>query len=392
MRLRKIYICVILFLISPVISYGGQQPADSTSGRSNIKEIKRYIRPCIYLNNYHTPEKELLKRQVRSYTFKQSNVGFYAPLYTNTWYRKDGVTLSTLHLLTVGNFAMASPGFSGFRKRLEFYKLSLGLRTIYSTGKKSVWFFDMSPFLAEDNIPNTISNNKATWRYSSTIIYNRTVSKNFSYRIGFTKTYLFGEGFNLPIIGCRFGPLDGVHVSFFIPRNITLDFPMGKKFWGSIFVKPVGGRYNFFIPDTSFNRIGYTVQFGHREFLTGFLLDFRPNRNISMTFSTGLATKRYVALAEDINADGKGYEPFFTAIVKPCFFTSIGASIRFGQAKKVNNNYEMYDVLDINNMFDPGDNNMGPTNGNIPNDPNRVKVNNIQYQDIKDLIEETDLN
>lgn len=361
---------------------------DSTRTDSKPLEIKRYIRPCIYLNNYKTPEKELRKRQVKSYSFKQSNIGLYVPLYTNTWVRSDSLTLSSLHLLAVGNFASAIANFGGFDKNLEFYKLSLGLRTIYSTGRKSVWFFDASPFLAEDNIGGS---NK-TWRYSATIVYNRTVSKNFSYRLGITKTYLFGEGFNLPIIGFRYGPLDGVHASFYIPRNITLDFPMGNKFWGSVFVKPVGGRYNFFNPDTAFNRIGYTVQYAHREYLTGFMLDFRPNKNISFTLSTGIATQRYVALAEDVNADGKGYEPFFAASIAPCLFTSFSASIRFGMAKKINNNYEMYDVLDMNNMFDPGDNNMGPTNGNIPNNPNEIKVNNIQYQDIKDLIDETDLN
>lgn len=387
MRLSRIYTFTILFLLAPLIGFS-YQPADSSMNVIKPKEIKRYIRPCIYLNNYKTPEKELRKRQITAYSFRQSNIGFYAPLYTNTWYRKDSITLSTLHLLAVGNIATASAGFSGFDKRIEFYKLSLGLRTIYSSGKKSVWFFDASPFLAEDNIGGS----NRTWRYSATIVYNRTVSKNFSYRIGYTKTYLFGEGLNLPMIGCRFGPHDGVHVSFFIPRNITLDFPMGKKFWGSVFVKPVGGRYNFFIPDTSFNRIGYTVQYGHREYLTGFLLEFRPNMNISVTLSTGLATQRYIALAEDVNAEGRGYEPFFASSVAPCIFSSFGASIRFGKARKVNSNYEMYDVLDINNTFDPGDNNMGPANGNIPNDPNNVKVNNIQYQDIKDLIDETDLN
>lgn len=378
-------------MLTPFIGFA-YQPADSSAIRSKPKEIKRYIRPCIYLNNYKTPERELRKRQITSYAFKQSNIGFYAPLYTNTWYRSDSVTLSTLHLLAVGNFATANPAFGGIDRSLKFYKLSLGLRTIYSTGKKSVWFFDVSPFLAEDNISSTVSNQKATWRYSATIIYNRTVNKNFSYRLGYTKTYIFGEGLNLPIIGCRFGPLDGVHVNFYIPRNITLDFPMGRKFWGSVFVKPVGGRYNFFVPDTAFNRIGYTVQYGRREFLTGFMLDFRPNRNISLTISTGLVNQRYITLADDKNPEGRGYDPFFASGVMPCLFTSFGASIRFGQSRKIHNNYEMYDVLDMNNMFDPGDNNTSPTNGNIPNDPGKIKVNNIQYQDIKDLIDETDLN
>lgn len=391
MLFSRIYILSISSLLLHLAGFAGQ-PVDSSAVGSKPKEIKRYIRPCLYINSYNTPDKNLIpkKRQVNSYGFRQSNLGFYAPLYTNTWYRKDSVTLSSLHFLAVSNFATASPRFGGVDKNLAFYKLSLGLRTIYCTGNKSVWFFDVSPFLAEDNIASSY----ATFRYSTTMVYNRTVSKNFSWRVGYTKSYLFGEGLNLPIVGCRFGPLDDVHVSINIPRDITLDFPMGRKFWGSVFAKPVGGRYNFQIKnnDTLFNRPDYTVQYGHRDFVTGFMLDFRPNRNISVTFGTGLVTQRYVSLGDNKNSEGTGIKPFFESSVNPCAFVSIGASIRFGQSRKINNNYEMYDVLDMNNMFDPGDNNMGPTNGDIPKDPAKVKVSNLQYQDIKDLIEETDLN
>jgi hypothetical protein len=339
------------------------------------------------LNTYSTPSKEMRKRQFSSYGFKQSNLGLYVPLFTNTHYRKDSVTLSTVNVLATGNLETAKMTVGGMDKSPTFYKLSVGLRTIYSTGNKSIWFFDFNPFMAEDNFTYI-----PTWRYAATIIYNRTVSKNFSFRFGYTKTYLFGEGLNLPFIGCRIGALDDAHVSIQLPRNVTFDFPMGQKFWGSVFVKAVGGRYNFINPDSAFNRIGYTLQFGRYEFLSGYMLDFRPNRNISVNISLGLVTQRHIVLADNKNPDGRGYEPFFSANIAPTLFFSFGASIRFGQARRINNNYELYDVLDMNNMFDPGDNNMGPTNGDIPINPKRVKVNNIQYQDIKDLIDETDLN
>ena len=392
MRVSSLY--TLLFLLTPLIILAGPPPAADSLTAQHPKEIKRYIRTCFYLNTYNTPTKNINKitsktgRLFNSYGFRQSNFGLYVPLLTNTWYRKDSVTLSSFHLLTTGNFATAKPTFGGMAKNPEFYKISIGLRGIYSSGKKNIWFVDFNPFLAEDNI-----NYVPTWRYATTIVYNRTVSRTFSFRIGYTKTYLFGEGLNLPLLGCRIGPLDNMHLSIQFPRSAEFDFPIGKKFWGGVFVKPVGGRYNYLNPDTSFNAgIDHTIQFGRYEFLNGFLLDYRPNRNISVNVSMGLVTERNIALSENTNAEGHGYEPFFKAKVAPVLFFSFGASVRLGSSKKINNNYELYDVLDLNNTFDPGDNNMGPTNGNIPANPSRVRVNNIQYMDIKDLIDERDLN
>lgn len=385
MRFLSAYIFLLFFIAIPFAGKSLQN--DSIPVASKSKKIKRYIRPCIYLNTYATPNKEILKKQrLSTYGFKSSILGVYVPLYTHTWFRKDSVTLSTLHFLATGNSETAKTNFGGLSKSPEFYKMGIGLRTIYSSGNKNVWFFDISPFMAEDNFTYL-----PTWRYSATIVYNRTVSENFSWRLGYTKTYLFGEGLNLPFIGCRIGPLDDAHVSIQLPRSVTFDFPMGSKFWGSIFVKPVGGRYNFIYPDSSFNKINNTIQFGHFEFISGYTLDFRPNRNISLNLSMGLVTQRHIAFADNDNANGTGYQPFFNARVAPSLFVSIGASIRFGASRKINKNYELYDVLDMNNMFDPGDNNRRPTNGDIPRNAEKVKVNNIQYQDIKDLIQETDL-
>ncbi len=387
MRPSKLILFLHLFLCMTFAAFSNTD-RDSIGTVSKPKEIKRYIRPCIYVNSYGTPVQELKRKHFTSYGFKYSNVGLYVPVYTNTWYRKDSVTLSTLHFLVTGNSATSKATFGGLSKNIEFYKLSIGFRTIYSTGKKSVWFFDYSPFIAEDNL-----NYVPTWRFSSTIIYNRTVSEKFSFRIGFTKSYLFGEGLNLPVIGFRVGRLDDVHLNFQLPRNINLDFPMGQKFWGSVFAKSVGGRYNFLNPDTSFNKgIDYTIQFGRYEINTGFMLDYRPNKNISLNFGIGTVTKRVIVLADNNNPQGTGYEPFFRARLAPTLFATFGLSVRFGSARKINNNYEMYDVLDMNNLHDPGDNNAGPTNGDIPNNPARVKVSNIQYLDIQDLIDETDLN
>jgi hypothetical protein len=72
-------------------------------------------------------------------------------------------------------------------------------------------------------------------------------------------------------------------------------------------------------------------------------------------------------------------------------FVNFGITWRFGKAKKSNGNYLMYDIMDLNNTMDPGDNNSGPGNNDIRNGTEKDEMKKVQYKDVSDLIDDTDL-
>lgn len=360
---------------------------DSTLSKK-ARPVRRYIRPTIFTNYYTTSKRDIVNNtKFVSYNFSQYNMGFYFPFYTNTWLRNDSSTLANIHLLATGSVLAAMPYFSGLEEQYMLYKGSVGVRAIYNTGRKNIWFFHISPFFSQDD--NTIS--KPTGRFSSVFLYNRTVNKNFSYRLGMLKTFLFGDRYYLPVIGFRIGPLDGTYFSVQLPKHISLNFPIGKKLSTSIFIKPVGGLYTISNINTNFIDKGSIVQFGRKEFLNGFLLNYRVNNNISTYFSAGIANTRFISFA--VSSGSTGYlESFFSKEIEPTAFFNLGLTIRFGKSIKSYNNINMYDVFDLNNQYDPSDENFGPQNDDIPRITEKDKIiKNIQYKDVEDLISEFDL-
>lgn len=407
--MNRILISAMLLFTNPlhIRSLVTATTADSTTEKK-LREPKHYIRTCFYLDFYSTPEKELnlktpVSKKLNSYKYSQSSIGFYTPVYTNTWFRKDSVTLANFHLLIAGSILTAKPVFSGISHEHRITKTSFGLRGIYNTGKGNIWFMQIAPFFAQDNY--TLS--KPTGRYSSVFVFNRTVSEKFSFRIGMIRTYLFGTGFetkrnryglHLAIIGFRVGRFDKTHLNVQFPRNISLDFPMGKskKTWGSVFVKPFGGLYTFSNNDSLSLEVNASqILFGRYEFLRGFRTDFNPNKSFSFFASIGRATNRSISFSSaNKTAEKKGlFTPFYREKLDPSLFINVGFNFRFGKVRRSNNDFGMYDVFDLNSSYDIGDNNSGVnTNSDIPNTGNKQRsLKNIEYKDIQDLLNPDDM-
>jgi len=74
-------------------------------------------------------------------------------------------------------------------------------------------------------------------------------------------------------------------------------------------------------------------------------------------------------------------------------FINFGLTLKFGEAKRMVNNLQMYDVFDLNNSIQPGDNNSSSPNMDIPrkNEKAADQLQNLQYQDVKDLFDTNDL-
>jgi hypothetical protein len=358
------------------------------------KSPKHYLYNTIYTEYYSTPKRDISSQnsmKLGQYSFSQSNTGFYFPIKTRD-IRKDSVTIANVHTLIVGNFLKAMPHFDSTSDH-HLTAASLGLRVMYNDGKKNVWFFNITPTWMEDS-RSTI---KTSARLTTLFVFNRTKSKNFSWRLGFTRTYIYGNLNHLLVAGVRFGPLDGVYVRLDWPRNYSLNFPVGKKFSGSVYCKPFGGVYHFANVDTFsngdslYNGHDAFIKFGRREFITGVKLEYNASKNFSFFMSSGISMINQVAFfSGKANVDRthlKSLAPFYTGTLSNTYFINFGLTWRFGKVKMAYNNYTMYDLFDMNNTFDPGDVNDGPGNGNIPTNGKRTSIKDVQYKDVQDLIE-----
>ena len=400
------------FLLSVCVVFAAShfsfaQTAD-TAGKKE-KEPKHYFMPTFYFDYYGTGERTLgsekntinimvqgkpqkfnpnagLDAKLKTYSFRQSSGGFYIPLYTKDKQKNDSAVISNFHLLLTGNYMFATPHFDGISDH-TFFKGGIGVRGIYNSGKKNIWFFDLSPFIAQD----ISHSNDLVLRSASTFIYDRIVSDKFSFRLGYSKTFLLGNRYRLPYVGFRVGKLDKTYLSVQFPRNITFSFKMGSKFRGSFYTKPMGGLYTFSNSEGLYFGTDKTIQFARYELISGFRADYRASKRLSFYLSAGASNNASIAMMSfSYNKDSKGLlANFYREKLDKAGFGNIGMTLRFGNAKKVYNNKNMYEMFDINSTIDPGDNNTNTGNGNIPVPQKKVK--NIDYTDVQDLIDMQDL-
>ncbi len=371
--IKKLLFTGMLFIIAQ-ISFA----EDSVT----VKKVKRYIRPCLYINHYSTPQRRV--EPSKQYTFAQNNLGYYMPLYTNTWFNKDSISLSSFHVIMTTDLMRYKPSIAFLNEKYEIGRLSAGVRIFYSNGNRSVFYFSVAPFVSQEW---TLFGRRPI-RVPMAFIYSRTVSKKFSYRLGVARSYTFGRVLPIPIIGFRFGPIDNLHVSIQFPRNIAFNFPMGKSSWASVFTRSMGGIYNVETQDTIITDAGEKAQLRRYELLHGMQFSFRTGKNVSFYFSTGFTSSRRITYVFEDETTKSGYN-FNKQTIAPSMFFSMGISFRFGKAKKVYNNTLMYDVLDLNTLKNTGLSETGPVDNDVPADPNRSKIDDakkIKYKDVEDLI------
>ena len=352
----------------------------------SVKPTKHYMRPCVYINHYGTSSRS--SNSKKEYRFAQNNIGFYLPLHTKTWFRNDSVSLASFHVLGMADFIRYKPQLNFVNESYQIGRLSAGVKLFYNDGKKSVFYYTIAPFVSQEFQHFT---NKSQRRFTSAFVYSRTVSKKFAYRLGFARTYTFGRALHLPILGIRVGALDKLHLNVQFPRNISLDFPLSKKVWASVFSKSMGGIYTVKTQDSLLAPSGTLATLKRFELLNGVQFNVRASENISFFVSTGFATRRNLSFDfKDENGKKTNDERVFEKIPKSLFL-SFGVSIHFGKAKRIYNNSTMYDMFDLSTINKMGFNENGTSENNVPTDSEKYKadqIKNLKYKDVEDLITE----
>lgn len=373
----------------------GQNSFDSLK----IKQPKHYFKTQIFIDSYSKPNQKLtdttknkyLNDRLKTYGLKQFNIGFCTPLYTHLETNADTSIYANSHYLLTGNFLSLQPTFKGIEQH-TLMKFGLGLRIIHNTGKKGVWFIDISPFVTKDI---TYKENIGYWRLANSFIYSHNYSDRFNLRVGLTKSFLWGNRNYLPYLGFRIGRLDKVHFSLQFPKNMSLNIPMGDHFRLSIFSKPQGGMYVFSNKDSVyyFNDSAEFFHFTHYEILNGLRLDVIFTKNIAAYISIGSSSKNNITFySEGANANRprlpyKKY--FYEQNLKTVGFFNFGMVWRFGKTKSYYNVKNLYDAFDLNNVNGIGDSNTGPGNLDIPVKQS-IKRSKLNLADIQDLIDVND--
>jgi hypothetical protein len=366
----------------------------------NNDTIKRVKLPKHYFNHtyyfdYYAPGSRMLdtintvSQKLNTYNLTQLNFGFNVPVVTKDFYSKDSTRISNIHFLLTGNYSLVQLKFSGI-ERHRLSKTSIGFRMVYNNGKKSIFFVELSPFSTQDRGYRYTR----TTRLSGSIIYNYAVNEYFSFRLGLTRSFIWGNRFHLPYVGIRVGKLDKVNFSIQFPRSISFNAPINKYIRMSLYTKPQGGLYSFANTDSiELGNINENNKlfFGRYEFLAGARVDVLPSKKIDFYLSTGFTTQNKIAFypTKGRRDNLVSYSEYYSEKIKPSMFINFGLVFRFGKIKSIYNNSGIYSGIDMNNSIDNADNGVNLGNGNIPVLPK--KTGKIKTDDVLDLIETQDM-
>lgn len=363
---------------------------DSLRVLKPIKSAKHYFKTIVYADFYGTGVRDLsgktfVSKKLKTYQVNQSVLGFNTPLFTKDFYTRDSTIIRNFHLLITGSYAVVTPQFSGIRKDHHLSRTSLGIRMIYNTGKRSILYTEFSPFVTQDNGYTYTQR----YRIAYTLVYNFTLNKYFSFRAGYSRSFIYGNRFDLPYLGIRIGKFDGVNLSVQFPRIISLNVPIGRYFKTSIYTKPQGGMYSFANTDSIYYlNNDKNLNFGRYEFLGGMRLDVLPSKFFNFYLSGGLTTQNNIVMfSETYNKGNKGsLNSFYKEKISGSLFLNFGLVFKFGKVKSIYNNYSMYDAQDLNSS--DGENNLNFGNNQIPAKENNIK--NVQPNEVQDLIDTQD--
>ncbi|MES2568003.1 MAG: hypothetical protein V4565_14105 [Bacteroidota bacterium] len=363
---------------------------DSLKINKPVKPARHYFNTSVYLDYYGTGQRTLsgknfVSKKLQTYQVNQSVFGFNTPLFTKDFYNKDSTVISNFHLLLTGSYSVVTPKFSGIANDHKLSRTSLGVRIIYNTGKRSLFYAEFTPFVTQDNGYQYTRRS----RLASTLIYNFTANKYFSVRAGYSRSFMYGNRLNLPYIGIRVGKLDGVNLSIQFPRSVIFNVPLGRFVKTSLYTKAQGGMYSFANTDSLYYlNNDKSLSFGRYEFVGGTRLDILPSRFFNFYLSTGLTTQNNIGLfSETFNKGNKGQlNSFYKEKLRGSLFVNFGLVFKFGKVKSVYNNYNLYNAHDLNSTDLNNSTNQG--NNQIPAKERKIK--NVAPTEVQDLIDVQD--
>ena len=395
--------CFFLVILLSVCNFQSELNANSFINDSIKKSLKfpqHYFPSIVFTNFYYSSERVLgssqgynssfVSERLKTLQYSQVNNGFLIPLYTIDRHSNDSASISNWHFLIAGNFLNAFPMFSGISKQHVFCRYSLGLRSMYNNGKKDVFFLDVSPFLAYDYGYS----DRAQLRFSNTFLWSHIFSEKFSFRLGVTQSFIFGDRLLLPMMGFRLGRLDRVYVSIQFPRNLNVNIPINKSVTLNLIAKPIGNIFDFKDYDSIYFGSSKRLFFGWRDVCVGGGFDYHPVSYITCFLHLGFTSKAsnvsFYSRSSNQDPNFTPYKWFYNESLERGTFLNFSLSFKFGQIKMSGGNQSFNELSNINSDIDPGNINAG-TQNNIISISSRVEKSAIRINDISDIINDVDL-
>jgi hypothetical protein len=376
----RVYACLVLYLALSG-TCRGQGAFDSLQG----KMPRHYFRTVIGLDLYRKPEVSLdtsskIGRKLGSFGMRQVYLSFSTPLVTKVFTGTDS-SIKNTHLLLTGNFFSLRPVFGSLDRQHRLTRNSIGIRYIYNTGKKTVWFIDVSPFVTRD----ATYRSRGVLRMASTLLCSVNESPTFNWRFGITKSFIWGNRYYLPFIGLRVGRLDRVHFSLQFPRSLNLTIPAGPQLVFSLYSRPQGGVFYFSNQDSLYFRSGERgFHFTRYEICTGLRADVRLGDHFAFYISSGISSANNLFFfgneANKAQRVSRYLSYFYRASLPGTLFINAGVVLTFGRTRSYFNDRNLYDATDLNAMVD----NTG--NPQLPLRPRKLR-SDYNLESIEDLVE-----
>jgi hypothetical protein len=371
---------------------------------SSQRVVRNYIKPSLSFSAFSTNVKPLVPARrfsqsindtLDDFRIGEQQLAFITPLYTHTRFgRKDSNHVNTFHLLFTAGIVRVAPEFAGLRHQHVFTRTGVSLRMLYTFGSQFVLFYDASPFVVSDNYRGQRVRQN---RFATTAVFNWMVHPGFSLRAGFTRTYRLGNSYVLPTFGLRLGKLDGkVYFTAQYPRFAQLVIQPTPKLSISVYSRAHGGLYAISNKDSVlYSGDDDVLRLGLVGLANGLRVDYRTGSNFSFYASVGFNRNRVLMFSQSYN-DSLGVfnqlRPYYNGRTSDnAFFLHFGFTLRFGKAKTSAGNYLMYDAFELNNSVDVADGSNMPGNGDVPARSAPQDAARLQYQDVQDLISDSDL-
>lgn len=385
----------MLIFISIYFLLGRNSYAQTKFDSLKIKQPKHFFNTVIVIDSYRKPNQKItdtidfLDKRLKSYGVKQFSASFYTPISTINKPTTDSNVTKNTHILLTGSFMSVKPMFEGISQH-TLVKVGVGIRAIINSGKKGVLFVDVSPFVTKD----VTYQSKGYLRMANAFIYSYNKSERFNFRIGLTKSFLWGNKNYWPFIGFRFGRLDKVNLSIQFPKNISFNVPINSKLRFTLYTKPQGGMFNFSNRDSLYYiNNDATFHFTRYEINTGFRCDVHISDNFNFYVAAGLSTKNNITFYSERANNRRPRLPYRTYFYRqdfnPTGFFNFGIVLKFGKTRSYFNTKNIYDAIDLNNTNDVG---VTTNNGNvqIPINSKKLKKKDANLTSVLDLIDAND--
>lgn len=152
---------------------------------------------------------------INNFRFSNISVAYKYGIYSTSSYTNSNLKLT--HISLSPSISISNANFFKNNLNRVLVNFRLGLNGLFITSNKNSILVNTTVFANEDEY----TFQDALMRYSGIFIFNRKVNQKFSYKVGTTFTYIFGEPLLLPILGFSLKTSPSSKLNVVLPLNIN---------------------------------------------------------------------------------------------------------------------------------------------------------------------------